>query len=824
MKKLIALLNSTILLMPLCATAVSCDKPAKSFGTNLSEIEDYSWKEEQPYFEGYKNLQSFNKPSKVENTLKLNIKNIKNYLDYNDFNTGFKTNEDALKQSPTGVPLNSHFLPNGNLKKDLHQIDKSEIFDEENSLLDWNYEDDNDAKYNVSRIPLQKTTKVAKKWVASQNENVMEMNMSTVIPSTSKQNTIVGNNKAFTRFINNYQYNDITVSWGGAINEGIILPPAANEVHKAHLNGTKILGNIFLDGYHGLKIELLRDFIKTDSEGNYLIVDKLIDMALKYNFDGWFLNNEPNGYFSDGSIVSYVTIIEIMKQFKNKVNELFKNKPSEKLLFFSYKNNGSLNNIPENEESKQLYENSDYFLTDFGQTYNDSYEYIKEKNKQPNEVFNMYNVGAWVNGKPYYDKDLLGRFDTGSLAYLNEADDSIKGNDGQIIRKYKYGDMSKNNSISVFASQWPVEIGGSEGDKLTGVDEYERDAYRLVAANKYDDMLYTGHNRKLSEKDEGVYTFTTDIDAVNKYSYGLGHIVQENTVLNDYNDVFFTHFSTGNGIKFNSLDVDNSIISLEKYPWSNTNIADVQPTYKWFITDSKGNQLDSDKISGYYDYHNPYLKGNSLSLGSGYNDKGEITPFENIGENGTYNWWIMGSNYIINKSKEVKMIVKSSQVNNIKIIYDDSSGTKIAVTSTKNLGNGWTELSANVDSKGTIAKFGLQFEGNSGLLKIGQMQVLNKGAKPKTFDNNFNSIVSDLVISRNNGIKNYRLSFDNLLKDDDLYSYYEIYADNNDKIVRVSESNKNDYFIKNIDWDLKTLYVKVINNLNSTVKWFEVEV
>ncbi|AKX34284.1 endo-beta-N-acetylglucosaminidase [Spiroplasma litorale] len=838
MKKLIMLLNVTFLVTPILTAVVSCgDKTI--YGTDLSELEDYSWKKEEPYFEGYQNTTKQNIPTNVEKNISLAKENSKNYIDYSSFNTSFKTANDVKKQSPTGVPLNSHFMPNGNFKKDLQVVPKSDIFDESNSILDWSYDSDRDAKYNVSRIPLQKTTKTAKKWISSQDKNIQEMNMSTVIESTSLANTIVGNNRAYARGINNYQYNDITVSWGGAADEGILLPPASNEVQKAHMNGTKILGNIFLDGYHGLKVEMLRDFIKQDSSGNYLIVDKLIDLAKQYQFDGWFWNNEPNGYSPDGSIISYKKIIEIMKQWNNKVKNS-NDSYIKNLTLFSYKNNGSLgmddSNKQTSDESVELYNNSDYFLSDFGQNFNSSERFTNNNKEAARKVFNMYNVGGWVNEEIYYNKDRIGRYDTKQLAYkYSNKDETEKGSDGKPIVKYSYdnsslGENAISNSVAMFASQDGYDVANSLGDQLKNVTEVERDIYKLVSAAMYDDMLYTGHNRVLDEKDKGVITYTSDNKKLEKYSYGMGHIIQENTVLNDNNNVFFTNFSTGNGKMFNSINDDGKITSVDNYPWSNSNIGDVQPTYKWRIASSTDQKLQSsDKVSGYYDYYNPYLKGNSISLGSGFNDKGEIQDFD-LESSTNYDWWIMGSNYSANKNKKVEFVVKTTgdlDPESIKVIYDTTKDNEKSLeatkTTTKKLENDWTRITGEVNSGAPISKLGINFKGGKGTVKVGEMKVLNSDSQVANSTYNFDKVTSELDISRDSGLRNYRLNFDNLLKDSDLYSYYEIYGDYSNKILRIAEGNKNDYYIKNIDWNCPKLYIKLVNNLNSNVKWFSID-
>ncbi|ASP28459.1 endo-beta-N-acetylglucosaminidase [Spiroplasma corruscae] len=844
MKKLLTILSAVVLTTPTLSLIVSCGNSSKLLGTDLSDVNDYDWSSEEPYFKGYQNSTSQSIPTSVEKELNLDKQNSRSYIDYSNFSTGFKTEKDVLKQTTTGVPLNSHFLPNGNYKKDMELVEKKDYFKETNSILDWDINSDKDAKYNVSRIPLQKTTKTAEKWVSSQDPDLLEMNMSTIIPSTSMGNQIVGYNKSFERSINNYQYNDVTVSWGGAIDEGIILPPAANEVQKAHLNGTKILGNIFLDGYHGLKVETLRDFLKKDSNGNYLLVNKLVNMAKDYQFDGWFWNNEPNGSLPEGTILSYKTVIEIMQQWNNVVKN--SNDPYiRNLLLYTYKNNGTLlwndkTNEPTNDESAALYENSDYYLTDFGQFAPHSEEYMEKTKgkKDPLKVFNMYNAGGWVNNKIYYDEDNLGRYDTKLLAYTPTNDEPIvsgTGNDGQDVYTMEYSDDTTKdkhkNNISIFASHVSADIASQLSDKLEGVSEEYKDIYKLVASNYYDDMMYTGHNRSITEEDKGVITYTSDKSVVKDYSYGVGNIIQENTVLNDFNDVFFTNFSTGNGKMFNSLDENGKVKSIDNYPWSNSNIGDVQPTYKWKIDKvgtSSTEQLTSDKVSGYYDYYNPYLKGNSISLGNGFNNKGEIQDF-NL-DTGSYNWWIMGTNYQSKKNKTVEMIVKpTGNVNKdkLKIIYDDTSDNsngKSVNSKVTELDNGWYKVSATINSDSAISKIGLQFNGGKGTLKVGQMKVVDSSFKTKSNNYNIDSVSSELDIKRESGFKGYRLNFNNIFEDNDLYSYYEIYAEDNDKMYRISESNKNDYYIKNLNWDTSKLYVKIVNNLNNEVKWISINI
>ncbi|AUM62654.1 endo-beta-N-acetylglucosaminidase [Spiroplasma monobiae] len=842
MKKLVIGLLCIATTMPFLAYTVSCGDNYKNYGIDLASIKDYDWSSEEPYYKGHENNLKWDLPNEAQESV-LKVSEVNNYLDYKNFNTGFKTYNEVLKQSPTGVPLNSKFLPNGSRKKNMMEISRQEIFDEVNSILDWNYNNDIDAKYNKSRIDLQKTTKTASKWVESQDPTVKEMNMPVIINSTSKENTIIGKKRSYNRSFNNYQYNDVMVSWAGAIDEGIIVPPGKNEVEKAHINGTKILGNIFLDGYHGLKKSHLRDFLKQDSQGNYLIIDVLINMVVDLGFDGWFWNNEPNGYFQDGYILKYSIVIEMMKQWNDKIKKSNDPKVNE-LILFTYKNNGSLeidkNGNPISSESTELQKNSDKFLSDFGVTPNNSEKYLDKENKwdESKEIYNMYNLGGWINSEIFYNKDRIGRRDLRDLVYYhldencNKYEDNIaKEKADKNENKWKYDTSKTINSLAIFASHTSSDLAEMEMNEI-GKDR-NSDTYGLAKQNYYDDMIYTGHNRQLSDEDFGSVSY--DPKTFHKdSSYGVGNIVQEKTVLNDFNESFFTNFSTGNGDKFvtlNNSDGYQKRIVEDNYTWSNTNIADVQPTYKWMVNilenNGKISSVDSEKISGYYDYKDPYLKGNSIALGSGIEKDGSIAKAE-FEKDATYDWMIMGTNYTKNQSLDISMIIKSDSddISPSIIIEGIDGNAKSLATNSKDLGDGWKEISATLEPNETVAKIGLRFKATNSKMKVnvGQFSI-NKNKLTK--ENDLTKSIeakSELVIERNNEYKNIRINFKDLFKENDIYSYYEVYYEDKNNLYRVGETNSNNYFVKNIPIETNNLYIKIQNNATNKMEWVKLKI
>lgn len=108
-----------------------------------------------------------------------------------------------------------------------------------------------------------------------------------------------GRNTFDEMYIFNYwQYVDMVIWWGGSAGEGVFVCPTASAIDAAHKNGVKILGNIFFaPGAFGGQSAWVTQTLEKDGEGNYIIADKLIELANYFGFDGWFLNEETNHFY-----------------------------------------------------------------------------------------------------------------------------------------------------------------------------------------------------------------------------------------------------------------------------------------------------------------------------------------------------------------------------------------------------------------------------------------------------------------------------------------------------------------------------------------------
>ncbi|WP_342276830.1 endo-beta-N-acetylglucosaminidase [Spiroplasma endosymbiont of Nebria brevicollis] len=831
-KKIYALLGVSILTAP--ALTISC---AFDFlGIDLSTLPNYDWSLEEPYGSNYQKV--VNEANNVTNMGNINIKHNQRYLDYHNFNTGFKNDTGIKKQAVTGIPLNSAFLPNGNERKDFGETDKNKMFEPINSILDWSPATDHDAKYNQSDVPLLATKKVAAKWVNSQNENLKTLDLGLSVKTTSGANTIVGTKRTFDYNFNNWQYVDTFVAWAGAINEGIIVPPAADDINQAHINGTRILGTIFLDGFHGLSKSDLKDYVKTDNNGNYLIVDVLINMAKYMGFDGWIYNNEPNGGSPNGLVMDSQNSINIVRQFTNKTknssDESIKN-----LQMITYKNDGNLKYLSNGKLLDSEADNlskaaTGRFLQDFYTYPNDSAQW-NANHRQYNkfDTYNLYNLGGWVGGQIFYNKTRMGTRNINELTQEhfdsagNRYHDPIQEQNDYQNNKWTFSGQDIN-SISMFASTTPVDLARMYLENLGHPITIADDTYATVYANYLDDMVYTGHNRHLSNDDKGTTSWLPKTD-VSSLSYGIGDKELENTVLFD-NVVhalqqFKTNFSTGNGQIF----VNDDGKQINNYPWNNRRLADTTPTYKWDIKDSTTNDNDKN-IFGFYDYYHAYRKGNALALGGGFDQNGKILP---VKFNSEKQWNIMGTNYsnnkkIINWKYKVSGNHNSDFDVNLGVTFDDGSYHSLAPVNSDD-GNCWVSMTVNLDSltiptNTKIAKLGLDIKPHNRItttpvtFDVGELRINCPDSVSNSKDDiipPIKKLASEYAITRDN-LTSVRLNWDVNPINKENIDYYEIYLQQDGNYYRLGETTSCNYYVKNLTLNSGSkIIIKSVNKYSS---------
>ena len=159
-------------------------------------------------------------------------------------------------------------------------------------LLEWSPENDREAKFNVSSIPLADRFLNDSTGLGESSPKIPGI-IALMAPHTTNFHPSQGFSSVKQYAFPFWQYIDYFVQWGGSANEGIIVPPTAFWTDAAHKNGVKSIGTVFFPpNVYGGKEEWVYEFLVKNEDGSFPVADKLIEVAKTYNFDGWFINQE----------------------------------------------------------------------------------------------------------------------------------------------------------------------------------------------------------------------------------------------------------------------------------------------------------------------------------------------------------------------------------------------------------------------------------------------------------------------------------------------------------------------------------------------------
>lgn len=426
-------------------------------------------------------------------------------------------------------------------------------------LLEWEAEKDEDLIFNKSTIPLAE--RVAKEELdtvnETQNKDTKVMSVSIMNSSTSG-NAPRGLNKAGANTFSYWQYVDIMVYWGGSSGEGLIVAPSPDVVDAGHKNGVKVTGTVFMPmTAHGGKTEWLDDLLKKEDDGSYPVVDKLIEVAQTYGFDGWFINQETEGTDEEPLTGDHAARMqEFLAYYKEKAADL------ELIYYDSMTVDGEMDwqNALTNKNLAYIKgtdgkDAADAMFLNFWWT---------EDKLAPDELLKS---SAKLAGKEKIDPyDLYAGVDVQSNGY----DTPIKWD---LFENPKGGTYT---SLGLYCPSWAYYSAGT-------MQDYWKQENKLWvnAAGDPSSAITEAENTQW----KGISTYVTERTAIT----GLP---------------FVTNFSVGNGYGFYKEGEQISLLD-----WNNRSISDIMPTYRYIINNGEGNSLAAD-----LDVGDAWYGGNSLIL------------------------------------------------------------------------------------------------------------------------------------------------------------------------------------------------------------------
>ncbi|MGL5617212.1 MAG: endo-beta-N-acetylglucosaminidase [Sarcina sp.] len=422
-------------------------------------------------------------------------------------------------------------------------------------LLAWNSSEDKNMKFNQSSVEL--VNRVDKEKLTAVNDTQSkdrEVVAISIMNSSTSGNYSQGGNKFSANTFSYWQYIDKLVYWGGASGEGLIVPPTADVTDAAHKNGVPVLGTVFFPMVeHGGKMEWLDEFLTKDDNGSFPIVDKLIDVANSFGFDGWFINQETQGTDEAKLTAEHAKLMqELIVEFKSKA--------ADKLEIMWY---DSMTEEGEMDWQNALTDKNDFFLV------GDNKEAIADS---------MF-LNFWWTTKKFADQDLLKASTEKAKELGIDSSKLFAGIDVQsngVMTPARW-DLFENGetSLGLYCPSWTYSSSSSS-------DEAENKESRLWV-NEFGDP-----SKKTETKD-------TEWRGVSNY-------IVEKTVVNSL--PFRTNFNMGNGYNF---FINGEKVS--EMDWNNRSLADVMPTYRWIIANEGNNKLVANM-----DYSEAYYGGNSIKL------------------------------------------------------------------------------------------------------------------------------------------------------------------------------------------------------------------
>ena len=433
-------------------------------------------------------------------------------------------------------------------------------------LLTWDPAQDADAAYNVSTIPLARRVDrdLLTPANATQNKDMNVVAISIMNASTSG-NAPHGLNTANANVFSYWQYIDKLVYWGGSSGEGLIVAPSADVIDAAHRNGVPVLGTVFFpQAGHGGKIEWLNDFLQKDAAGNFPIVDKLIEAAEYFGFDGWFINQETEGGESDPNgllTAEHAALMqELVKAFKAKAGD------SLEIMWYDSMTEGG-----EMDWQNALTEKNAAYL----------------KNADGADVADSMFLNFWWTTDKLAPDELLKA--SAELAAEKEIDpyDLYAGID---LQSNGYDTPIKWNLFE-----------NPDGGTYTSLGLY-CPSWTYFSSQMIQDFWKKENKLWVNAKGDP----SADVEASGDTDWrGVSTYVVERTALTTL--PFVTNFSTGNGYGFYK---NGELISM--LDWNNRSLSDMLPTYRYIIEDGEGNKLAADLDVGdaYYGGTSLILRGN----------------------------------------------------------------------------------------------------------------------------------------------------------------------------------------------------------------------
>ena len=564
-------------------------------------------------------------------------------------------------------------------------------------VRNWDSETDPFAEMMQAKVPLQERNEAFK---PTQANPEMESDAQIMLMQGDYGNSFVDsmmyNNDFSEHCLNFWQYTDYYCPWHGAATAytppalydpatsdwrargfefGMLNIPNPAYTNAAHKNGVMSIGCLYFDQAFRAG-QSINELLEMDEDGNFLLVDKLVDIANYYGFDGYFLNREDAPYSE-----------QVMQEFMRQL--------TAKGMYTQFYNTGSwFDSTKANWVQDGIYDS----------------------------IF--FNYGGWGSAGEAYEWSNQNGMDVYDWAFFG-----VECNQGQfssnvITRGYMPGTTNLYASVALFTPsdfyQRGVDFGPSNE-----MPSFQRAEYQWMVTER-ERMFFSGVTQ--DPTDTGVHSGYSrpDLGISNAGGWvGAADFTTERSVVDG--SVFYTNFNTGHGMQY----FDNGQVSHDDQ-WANINIQDILPSWQWWI-DTEGAKLGVDfdygpkeirfskegaQIEVPYTQIGAYKGGSSLAV---YGDLDE--------ENFLH---LYKTDLSVNENTKVSITFNKTSADDaskmeVGVIFKNDPNTVVTfnVPQANKQTDGWVtkQISLGDYAGEEIAAIGVNFDNGSGVIEDYQMNI-----------------------------------------------------------------------------------------------------
>ncbi|MCG8308966.1 MAG: cadherin domain-containing protein [Cytophagales bacterium] len=544
-----------------------------------------------------------------------------------------------------------------------------------------------DEDFFISRVPLSSRISTNKQTEANPlADNQRKLNWWCPFSDVNSGNYgTIGQPRPFyeSEAFSMWQYLEVHGSWGTGF-----LGISAALLDQAHRHGVKVIGNIFIDwgvpltrGGSNPQSQFLTELTRKDGTGNFVHVNRLIDMMEYYGYDGIGFNLEGSGMGASWA-----------DDLQDLLAALYTEAASRGLAFHSHwydaqTENGQLGFYehlnPGNDEwfhrNGKVVNNG--FMLNYNWTNSNLATSVSAATGLGRSSYDVY-AGMHLGGR-----GLRGGYGNNTS---NDPNGGWKWLPNHNVSFTWWGEHKQNN-----AYKYSRSVGGSAQD----------------IQNRYQKLLeqmYSGGNQNPSNTP--AITNSADFTTANTF-HGIARFITAKSTLDSL--PFTTRFSLGNGLKF----YDKGEVTHDN-EWHHIGVQDYMPSWRWWITGNTG-------IKAAFTHDEAYSGGSCLELTGNVNSaKADINLYK--------------TEFVLSDQAQASVIYKipdasvgSDSKLSLALAFSNNPGqfTYFDLGNVSQL-NEWNTTNINLSAHGgkTIVKVGIAVDGasqSSYKALVGELSITN---------------------------------------------------------------------------------------------------